>query len=648
LKCFEGLEHCSDQQHHHRSYRTFALEYLESIVERWSRNVLTSTKMGQESSQSPTSLQGDRPRSFAAVVSSGSRVLETSTTTQISDNNNTATKASERSSNAWHRPPILIPPTKDTPPPVVITDPNTAHVNISHNPSAALIPFGSYRLGVHSTTSDLDLLALAPPYISRNDFFSSLVTILRDDDRCVDVHPIPTAYTPVIKFAVQCGTPDGPHETVQIDLVFARVADATKLKEYHHQRKMTRQQQQQHQGIGKGRCHGNTSPMIYYLDDTDLQDMDEIGVRSLNGARVSQMLLEAVQHDVGKFQTVLCSVKHWALVRGIYSNVLGFLGGVNWAILVAWVCRRYPDASASKTLKLFFHIFAKWQWNNPVLLHDIIADTPPICNVSLQARAVQLPAWNPTVNPRDGLHLMPIITPAYPSMNSSYNVDYPQLRCIQHEMIRTSSLLGRSPRNNTHHASHTNQQQHHSVYRDLFEASDFFQRHQHFLQINIRADNKEDFVKWSRLVESKIRNVISSLETTEVHAWPFARFFDVPKAPPPPQPHTVVSHHETCFFIGLRFAPDIDSVDIGHLTMDFLYKVNSWEGRKPTMDLSIAHITDVDVPLFVLDAMKDNAGGSIVTTNQHHPILFTKMADGSVGSENTAPATDDEEDDDIA
>jgi hypothetical protein len=115
LKCFEGLEHCSVQQRHHRSYRTFALMYLESIVERWSRNILTSTKMGQEqhrdevvTSQSPTTLQGHPPRSLAAVVATESRVLETSTSTQISGYNNTATKVSERSSNAWHRPPILI------------------------------------------------------------------------------------------------------------------------------------------------------------------------------------------------------------------------------------------------------------------------------------------------------------------------------------------------------------------------------------------------------------------------------------------------------------------------------------------------------------------------------------------------------------
>jgi poly(A) polymerase len=38
------------------------------------------------------------------------------------------------------------------------------------------------------------------------------------------------------------------------------------------------------------------------------------------------------------------------------------------------------------------------------------------------------PVWNPRVESRDRAHLMPILTPAYPAMNSSYNVGEPQLR----------------------------------------------------------------------------------------------------------------------------------------------------------------------------------------------------------------------------
>lgn len=594
LNCFEGLEHVHHPVHNHR---TFAINYLEALLQRWSRGVEESQKnVKAGESAVPSNHLPSGPPSFASVVASGTSAPRTTLS---------FAEVAAPKRNVWQRPPPFLK-NKNA------TNATAANVAISKSPAAALIPFGSYRLGVHSTTSDLDLLALAPPYINRSDFFSSLVQLLQKDERTQQVHPIPTAYTPVIKFVLECG---GEHkQLLQIDLVFARVADATKLLQYQRQ-KASRQ----------GNAWNNTqSPVDYHLDDSDLQDLDEASVRSLNGARVSQMLLESVQYDVGKFQTVLCAVKHWALVRGIYSNVLGFLGGVNWAILVAWICKRYPDASAASTLQIFFRTFAQWRWNTPVLLDDTIADTPPITNVSLQTRALKLPAWDPRTNPRDRLHIMPIITPAYPSMNSSYNVDYPQLRCIQNEMIRTSNMLERQSKQSKDH-----------VYRTLFAPSDFFERHKHFLQINIRASSNQDFVEWFRLVESKIRVLICTLETTEVHAWPFARFFSKPKT------HisngaNVHDDFEKSFFIGLRFAPEIDKVDVRHLTMDFLYKVNTWEGRKSTMDLSIAHITDEDVPLYVWEAMRDHSSR----------VLKESAAEGSVVSENTAPATDDEEEDD--
>lgn len=56
------------------------------------------------------------------------------------------------------------------------------------------------------------------------------------------------------------------------------------------------------------------------------------------------------------------------LGHGIYSNVLGYLGGVSWAMLVARTCQLYPNAAPATLVHKFFLIFSKWEWPQPVLL----------------------------------------------------------------------------------------------------------------------------------------------------------------------------------------------------------------------------------------------------------------------------------------
>ena len=55
-------------------------------------------------------------------------------------------------------------------------------------------------------------------------------------------------------------------------------------------------------------------------------------------------------------------------------------------------------------------VLARWPWPTPIMLREIEHD------------AMGLQVWDPRLNYRDQLHLMPIITPAYPAANSSYNV----------------------------------------------------------------------------------------------------------------------------------------------------------------------------------------------------------------------------------
>ena len=71
--------------------------------------------------------------------------------------------------------------------------------------------------------------------------------------------------------------------------------------------------------------------------------------------------------------------------RAIYANVMGFPGGVAWAMLVARVCQLYPHATGSVIVGKFFRIIGQWGWPQPVLLK-------PIEDGPLQVRV-----WNPKV-----------------------------------------------------------------------------------------------------------------------------------------------------------------------------------------------------------------------------------------------------------
>lgn len=104
-----------------------------------------------------------------------------------------------------------------------------------------------------------------------------------------------------------------------------------------------------------------------------LRGCDDATVRSLNGCRVTDTLLGLFKSPEAQntFRLALRALRHWAAMRGIYSNVMGYFGGINVAILTAKIAQWYPNASASKLVCSFFMVSIQAQdvQMHPSVLH---------------------------------------------------------------------------------------------------------------------------------------------------------------------------------------------------------------------------------------------------------------------------------------
>lgn len=322
---------------------------------------------------------------------------------------------------------------------------------------AKVFTFGSYRLGTHVRGTDIDMLLITPRHIGRSDFFDTFYKRLQVHPKITELTKVEGAYVPIMKF-----TMDG----VDIDLLYAQLQkDIIDIAKFD------------------------------ILDNRHLKNLDQKSVLSMNGPRVAAQILQLVpSREV--YRQVLRLIKLWAKRRCIYSNVMGYLGGVSWAILVARVCQLYPNMNAAALVVRFFRFCNVWEfgWLHPIVLCPI-EEIPEIGHI----------VWNPQYNPREKYDLMPIITPSYPAMNSTHNVSNTTFAILKAEFNRANEILEAE----TIIAV--------SMWKKLLKEKTFFANHKHFIEVKIIACTQvEDLaLSWKGFVEAKIRTFVQRLEETE-------------------------------------------------------------------------------------------------------------------------------------
>lgn len=233
---------------------------------------------------------------------------------------------------------------------------------------------GSFRLGVSGPSADIDAICVTPRFVTHDDFFEGFTARLQKVPGITKVRPIASAGVPLTEVEL-----DG----IEVDLLCCR--------------------------LNRSSIHPSK---LDILDDLVLKGADQASVRSINGPRVTELLATLVP-DKDRYRIVLRATRLWCKRRGMYSNKLGFLGGVNLGILAAYFCQRFPAMEPAGILFRFFAYLARWNWPDPVFI------TTPYQRVDM---SVDVPVWDPTRNPKHARHCMPIITPAYPCDNSTYNV----------------------------------------------------------------------------------------------------------------------------------------------------------------------------------------------------------------------------------
>lgn len=155
---------------------------------------------------------------------------------------------------------------------------------------------------------------------------------------------------------------------------------------------------------------------------------------------------------------------------------------------------------------MFFLVFKTWRWPRPIQLtntHDA---------------GYGLQVWDAR-NPQTNRQVAPMLTPAYPSMNSTMSVSRQTLQIMTEEFERAQDVV--SELWQQHNADPTVALD----WSELFRPSDFFISYPYYMSLCLVGPTQEDAQAWVGFVESRLRKLVSdmlarSLPLSKIQLWP--------------------------------------------------------------------------------------------------------------------------------
>eukprot|EP01029_Cantina_marsupialis_P024413 TRINITY_DN6283_c0_g1_i1.p1 TRINITY_DN6283_c0_g1~~TRINITY_DN6283_c0_g1_i1.p1 ORF type:complete len:520 (-),score=91.51 TRINITY_DN6283_c0_g1_i1:1582-3141(-) len=392
--------------------------------------------------------------------------------------------------------------------------------SVSHKPKVKLLMFGSYRLGVYDCESDLDTLCIIPRHcMSRSEFFEKLPSFLRNIDDISNMLCVPSSFCPVLKFEFH---------GMKIDMLFCGVDE-------------------------------EIVDDSILLEDSILIGMEQPDIIALNGYRTTEKLISMMEEisRLDLFRKLLRVIKSWSKSQGLYSNVLGFFGGINLALMAAFICETYyREERLDKLVFYFFRVFSRWEYNKILKLNPAIR-LPSGTSIAMKS---YLP------NTTDAF---PILTPVFPTMNSFHNCNPVSWKiimdCLKNaDRICSGVISGRND------------------YSSLWSGriSDSVDNSTHFLLISLSSSSTEEMLAWRGYMETRMRRLFTDLsrlpQVLEIR--PIPCWLDSDESF---LPH---NRHESELLIALTCDMSED-VLFNRVLTPFESHLRSWTNRTETMDI---------------------------------------------------------------
>ncbi|KAF4683986.1 hypothetical protein FOZ60_008352 [Perkinsus olseni] len=334
--------------------------------------------------------------------------------------------------------------------------------------------------------------------------------------------------------------------------------------------------------------------------------------------------------DTQTFRLATRVIKYWAQQRLIYSNAIGYMGGVSWAVMVGRVCQLYPNYSAKQIVERFFYVYARWQWTATRDYGNSVAVT--LCPIEDAASKVYIRQASRDAS--DNAYL--------PTHNTTYNVQESNKRVIVREIKRGREIMELMSMNKSSGATKGNE----VTWADLcapFHSSREEgsqqpppQVYRQFLLLEISAETEKAFLKFKGLVESRV--------LPQPHPVMFQRGSLGPDAIPGEAPSFLGAFSETDLewpsddlSAAAQVSKEMKSACDGfaeHITQAALS--DEWDAFRGQFNLTIQHRYLTDLPAYIRPKPTP-------PSTRHHSVgskpTVTKVAGSNPSAVNVAETT---------